>query len=641
MTALELQPLCPPWVLFVGGAAAALALLWKGARAPALPRLLHAALLGAIGVIALGPGVRTERGRALSVEVLLDVSGSMARDGRFSAAAECAVRLAAPSEAVDFHVTAFAGADTRLESVHIASLRPDGEDTRIGDALARALARARDALAIVLISDGANLGGEDPLAAAREAARRRIPIHALPAGAREEAPDGIIALPAGRHIVGAPGDRAVVPVRVMVTGPAPAVAAIEVRRDGGPPVVSEVPLTNGAGALNLAWELPDAPYAAWTVHLSPLPGEKTMENNTAVIAAVTRAPDTEVLLLEGAPAWEGTSLLRGAARDPRIRLRAARQLAAGRPVLRDLTPEDIPLGAEILRGAAVHVLGRGWASFCREGRLPAPSAATVLLAGAESPRAEALAWGPVARGRITLTAAGERLPALRVLAGRSAFGREVRAPGATPLCTLAAETGAAITVCALLPEDRLLAFGAANVLRVNEDAFFPMLIADAFPAAFAPRLRTEHANYAAGAQAVIHGPPGAALTVTQPDGATWELTLDDTGRAAYRPPRPGLYRLACEDGLSAAFAVQAAAPELLARQPDQELMAAIARTAGGTVRELNGAAAADLRAQLEGQARTRAEYVVAPRWDGMPAFLALALTALLLWWCGRRDHAAA
>ena len=164
MTALELQPLCPPWVLFVGGAAAALALLWKGARAPALPRLLHAALLGAIGVIALGPGVRTERGRAPSVEVLLDVSGSMARDGRFSAAAECAVRLAAPSEAVDFHVTAFAGADTRLESVHIASLRPDGEDTRIGDALARALARARDALAIVLISDGANLGGEDPLA---------------------------------------------------------------------------------------------------------------------------------------------------------------------------------------------------------------------------------------------------------------------------------------------------------------------------------------------------------------------------------------------------------------------------------------------------------------------------------------------
>ncbi|HAK97388.1 MAG TPA: hypothetical protein DCM87_20980 [Planctomycetes bacterium] len=640
MTTLELQPLCPPWALFLGAAAAALALAWKGARARALPRILHAALLGAIGVIALGPGVRTERLRVPGVEVLLDASGSMARDDRFPAAADCAARLAAPSDAVDFRITAFAGAETRLAPEDIAALRPDGEDTRIGDALARALARAQDTLAIVLISDGANLGGEDPLAAARDAARRRIPIHAISAGVREEAPDGIIALPAGRHIVGDRGDRAAVPVRVMVTGPAPAAAAIEVRRDGGPPVVSEVPLANGAGSLTLALDLPDEPFAVWTVRLAPLPGEKTLENNTAVIAAVTRAPDAAVLLLEGAPAWEGTSLLRGAARDPRIRLRAARLLAPGRPVLRDLAPEDIPLGEEIPRGAAVHVLGRGWESLCRDGRIPAPAAATVLLAGAESPHIDAVAWGPVARGRIDLTEAGARLPALRIIAGRHAAGREVRAPGATPLCTLTTDAGATVTVCALVPERRLLAFGASNLLRVDEDDFFPMLIADAFPAAFAPRLRTEHANYAAGALAVIHGPPGAAVTVTGPGGAAAEPALDGAGRASYRPPQPGLYRLACAGGMSAAFAVQAAAPEFLVRQPDQELMAAIARAAGGVACAPHAGAAADLRAQLEREARARTEHAVAPRWDGMPAFLCLAALALLLWWCGRREHAA-
>ncbi len=638
MAILELQPLCAPWVLFLAAACCALIAVWKGARGLAWPRVLHVLLLAAVGAVALGPSTDAGRGTLPRIEIVLDASGSMATERRFEDAREAARLLLEASDAYEGRLDAFAAGAARIAPHDLASLAPDGQDTRIGDALARTLARGDDTLAIVLLSDGANLGGEDPLDAAREAARRRIPLHVIPLGADKTAPDGLIAVPTGLHIVGNPGARVSIPVRVAVTGPAPAAATVQLACDGTDIAAAEVTLANGIGNAAFACELPDAPLTVWTLRLQPLPGETVLANNTATVVGATRTPEVVLLLIEGSPAWEGTHLLRAAARDARIRPRAVRRLTAARPVLHGLAPEALPLGEETLRDAAVHVLGPDWAAFCRDGRIAPRPAATLLLAGAENPHDEPLAWGDFARGTLALTEEGARVPALRALAGRTVLGREIRAPGATPLCTLVTDAGMHVTVCALLPAARMLAFGIRDALRVGEEPFFPALLADAFPALFAPRLSVEHLNYAVGDQATIRGAPGTALTLTGPTGGGTTLTLDGEGRATTRVDAAGLYKLAAAGGLAATFAAQERTAERLLGRPNHDLLAAIAQLSGGSVVPPHPESVAQLRASIERAARPRIARLGSTVWDGTPAFLALAALAALTWWCGRRQR---
>jgi Ca-activated chloride channel homolog len=170
-----------------------------------LPLMLYGAALAAVALALARPEatVAVPEERA-AVMLATDTSGSMAaRDvspSRMTAVRRAALRLLddAPKE-LRVGVLAFnhavreiepPGADRQDARALVERLRPSG-GTATGDGLAAAVEllkrqRANDAkrppVAVILLSDGASTHGRDPIAAAREAARARIPVYTVALG---------------------------------------------------------------------------------------------------------------------------------------------------------------------------------------------------------------------------------------------------------------------------------------------------------------------------------------------------------------------------------------------------------------------------------------------------------------------------
>jgi Ca-activated chloride channel family protein len=184
-----------------------------------LPAALFAAALAALAIALARPeatvAVPLEQA---SVLLVTDVSGSMqARDvepTRLDAARKAAldflgdvpdeVRVGAVAYSTVPHTIDKPGTDRAAVVQLMENLTADG-GTATGDALAQALqllgkreGRDRTPAAIVLLSDGETTTGRDPVEAARQARRLRVPVYTVALGTSEgviETPGGLLPVP--------------------------------------------------------------------------------------------------------------------------------------------------------------------------------------------------------------------------------------------------------------------------------------------------------------------------------------------------------------------------------------------------------------------------------------------------------------
>ncbi len=651
---MSFDPLLPPWVVLLAAGGLLAFLLARRHAVSALPGAAHVLLLVCLGFVALGPGHTTSVGAPPNVVVLLDTSLSMAAEGRFERARELLHAVDFAEKRLDLRLHTFAERATPIDPVRLPELTPAGATTRIGEAIQRTLSNFEDLLAIVCLSDGANHGQEDPLAWARRAAERRVPIHVLPLGRGERIPDGVLVTPLRRRIAGAPGASVTLPVMVNVSGPAPSRAVVEVTEGTRRVAAAEVLLENGRGETTFTLTVPDVPPAgakrvvAWRLALAALPQEQRVENNECwVVADVGEARET-VLLLEGRPRWEGTFLMRAVRNDPRLRLKAARLLAPGSPVLYGLdAPESepaLPLTAAVASDASIFVLGNGWEDLLPPAALTGrPDARYLLLAGAALAD-RSVTWGDRVWGRIELTDAGRSFWRLLDLDGVNAEGRTGRMPNAEPLVRLRTASGSAVPVVLLSPDRRVLLFGLSGLPWVGPSGagFFTGVLEDILGAVPAATLRTAHLNYDMGDQVVVEGPANASVAVIGPasrGGPAPQLALDSRGRGSLLPAAPGLYRLRLDDGTETAFSVAERRAELVVTQPNPRLLEAIAARSGGTVLDSDPQHIAGVLASLSAAGAKRRVQHVRYLWDGPLPFLALAALVFVLWYLGgrRRD----
>ena len=647
MTGITFQPLIPPWLLFLSMGTLLLVTSRRGRIFVSRTGALNVLLLGALLLIGLGPGRTTAVGRPPAVVFLLDSSHSMALQGRFDQARKLIVStLSNPALSIDGEMDArvhtFDSRVVERTAKSLAQLEPEGKTTRLAAALEQTLNAFDDLLAVVLLSDGAHLGAGDPIAQGRRAANRRTPIHCVLLGHEERTPDGLLMAEVPGRIAGRPGTRVAIPVSVAVSGRAPPRAIVEITdRTGARLDRAEVSLTDGTGRTTFTLTLPATSTAAWTFSLLPVGGEQSLENNRVTVLADAQGPRAEIVLLEGKPLWEGSHLVRACALDPRIDLRAARLLTPDRPVLVGLDEADYPLGAEALQSASAVVLGQDWTRLCREaGEEAVAGRPIVLLAGAALPRTRgaSITWGEPVRGTVRLTPAGRRYPALRLLDGRKATGRDLSLERATVLATLEASAGTVVPVVTLADDRRTLAFGLTGALRVGRDdaAFFTRFLTETLNLLPPDEVRTDRRNYDLGERVFFSGKPGLRFRVLGPQAQQFDVTLDGEGDASVSPRRPGVYDILLAGKSTPAFSVQDRRIERLVRQPNHALLKTLSQAAGGSVLPPDEGRLATLVNRLHTQSGQRMAQSFTPIWDRPWFFAVLAGLILVVWLTGGR-----
>ena len=225
--------------------------------------------------------------------------------------------------------------------------------TAIGDALA-GLSDAPQAEAIggvVLVSDGANNAGRDPVAAALALG---LPVHTLRAGATGVRDRAItdIESPAGAQA----GRR--VPVRVHVVTQEPrGVPLVVVLNEGTRELARTTVIAPGPGAEAVA-ELHATPLkpglALWSARVDSTQGELTTRNNTREVAFPVAPGRLRVVLVTTALNWDFTFFRRSLVADSSLELRSyVREPSGWRHP--DGTRGGAP-GAAELGGVAVVVL---------------------------------------------------------------------------------------------------------------------------------------------------------------------------------------------------------------------------------------------------------------------------------------------
>ncbi len=324
--------------------------------------------------------ITTYRRTQNQVHVLVDDSASMQRKDRYPDAAQRdalqallpGVDVAATSR-IDLVRQALArpeGLLTQLAKSHdvrlfrmqrkpapirsLDEVTARGPRTQIGDALDLHLAANGSANvdAVVVVSDGRNNAGLDPVDAAGAYALRGVPVHTIGVGDPEA--------PRNAWLVGPPGPREALvqeqvgfDVALRAEGLKGQRARVELQgsRDGGPfrPLATasaELPGDGDAGTARLFHAF-DAP-GDWTLRfrLEPLPEESQLDDNEDVRFLRVNDEKIRVLYLDDRPRWEYRYVKNGLKRvDPSIVMQAVMFDASPRfeqehskdlPPLRDL-----------------------------------------------------------------------------------------------------------------------------------------------------------------------------------------------------------------------------------------------------------------------------------------------------------------
>lgn len=188
-------------------------------------------------------------------------------------------------------------------------LNPAGPGTNISKGLREALRQVsgNPSAGVVLVTDGQNTEGDDPLLAAEAARQQGVPVMVLGVGDPDEprnlrvadllAPDTVFR-----------ADPFVIQARLDLTGMSDTQVNVELLRRGndGEKVVATKSVRIAGGRGNVAFEHTpkDAGEYVFTVRAPALPGEQILTDNAKSVAIKVLSEQAKVLLIAGSPTWD-------------------------------------------------------------------------------------------------------------------------------------------------------------------------------------------------------------------------------------------------------------------------------------------------------------------------------------------------
>ena len=211
----------------------------------------------------------------------------------------------------------------RSEGISLQQLalgEQQADATQLGAALRQAAERhvGQNLAGIVVLTDGANNTGPDPVAIARRLGQQQLPVYCIGLGA--SAPDDVQIKSALVQEVVFPRDR--VPVRVTInsSGYRGRPTVVKLLLNDRTVASRAVNLNGGTQFETFEFqpEASDVGTAQLRVTIGALPDEATLENNQWSRSIVITDKRIRVLYIEGKPRWEYRYLRRVLQRDQRI-----------------------------------------------------------------------------------------------------------------------------------------------------------------------------------------------------------------------------------------------------------------------------------------------------------------------------------
>jgi len=359
-------------VLAIGAVGLALCFVfYRSKRANVRPGVFKALnILRAFGIIVvtlllLKPVIRYTRTEKeeRTVAVLLDVSESMsirdAAEGRSRLDAGLHLLREPPHRLLHemgktHHVRFFAFGALASESDPHHVLRADQRATAIGDALEDAVSRVGESSlsGVVLLSDGVNTAGKDPLKVARFLG---VPVYGIVLGGKVAERGrfvdvGIASAPHNLEFI--VDNKATVTVRVSnygLAGFADQERLLTLTLSAGETALASkdirFPREDGAREVQIEYTPKEVGIHKLTLSLPVLPGEVIEENNTRSFTVRVTDPKIRTLLVEGVPRAEYRFLRRVLESDPNIELTSVVKLRRDRFYL-----QGVDRGVDLSRG---------------------------------------------------------------------------------------------------------------------------------------------------------------------------------------------------------------------------------------------------------------------------------------------------
>jgi hypothetical protein len=215
-----------------------------------------------------------------------------------------------------------------------------GRSTALGDALRLVRAGPKDDATVLLVSDGRQNAGSDPLDQTRRLAGQHAPVFTLAVGSRQPVRDAAVdSIDAPDRVFS--GDEVVLSASIRMDGIEPAErATVELLRDGR---VLQQKIVSGMQPRSTV-EFTDKPDRDGTyqyeIEIQPLPNEATTANNRQTARVLVSHERLKVLLVDDEPRWEFRFLRNYLNRDRRFEVESV--------LLSPARVENIPPTAQLV-----------------------------------------------------------------------------------------------------------------------------------------------------------------------------------------------------------------------------------------------------------------------------------------------------
>lgn len=312
-----------------------LVILYRDTRARGLTALLTLAVLRSaatflIAVVLLAPVLvlTLTRERPATMAVLVDTSRSMTfRDGtegaqsrwdQVSASLASAV-LPALDERSTVRLFGFAAAgDALTEATALEDLEPAGRATEIGAALEQMTRRmATEPIdRVMVISDGRNTGGANPIDAVARFRREGTPVDAFLAGGGRI--HNLRLEPVRAEPYAFLGDRVQYEVRVAASGYANDVIPVILSANGVEQQQVQIQLDAAGATARLQFQPEEAGKVRLAFEVPVQTGEALEDDNRQELEIEVLEEKMRVLVIEEQPRWEYRFLHTALLRDPRV-----------------------------------------------------------------------------------------------------------------------------------------------------------------------------------------------------------------------------------------------------------------------------------------------------------------------------------
>ncbi len=246
--------------------------------------------------------------------------------------------LAALGRRQKVRLVGFAATATDLDPAHLDELPPAGNDGQATD-LRLPLSRSRDALAVVLLTDGQHTPDASPIEVAADLGKQGVRVFPVVLGDASGPPDISITsvrVPASAFL----GADVGIEARVKITGIPDRDFDVELRRPGEPPLTQRVQHDgrDRTVTVRFASRFEQVGPQSLTVAVRPQPEEAHKENNERTATVVVADDTAKVLLVDAEARWEYHYLAGALARD---RGTALRQVLFEAPRLNRTSDEEL------------------------------------------------------------------------------------------------------------------------------------------------------------------------------------------------------------------------------------------------------------------------------------------------------------